>query len=64
MLRKTTRRHKCNNCGSYAEEVVAVKKQKNTTKIILCKECLTELYFEIAKVITPKSPRNILNKFN
>lgn len=64
MLRKLTKQQKCNNCGSVAEVVIAVKKQKYITKIILCKECLTELYFEISKIITPKSPRNILNKFN
>ena len=64
MLSKSIKRLKCNNCGSISEVVISVKKQKNTTKINLCKECLTELYFDISKVITPKSPRNILNKFN
>lgn len=63
MITKSKRKIKCNKCGYDETYTISVKKIKATTKISLCKECLTELYFEVAKIITPKSPRNILNKF-
>lgn len=63
MIRKTRRRIRCNICGDDETYTIEVKKQKQFTKINLCKECLTDLYFEISKIITPKSPRNILNNF-
>ena len=63
MIKKAKRKIKCNICGYDETYTIEVKKLKSTTKINLCKECLTDLYFEVAKIITPKSPRNILNKF-
>ena len=63
MIKKAKRKTKCNICGIDETYVIEVKKQKAFTKINLCKECLTELYFEVSKIITPRSPRNILNNF-
>ena len=63
MITKAKRKIKCNQCGNDEAYTISVKKIKSTTKINLCKECLTDLYFEVAKIITPKSPRNILNNF-
>lgn len=28
----------------------------------LCEDCIRELYGQIGKILTPKSPKNILNK--
>ena len=63
MIGKPSRRHKCNKCGLVAELVVSINKEKRTSKIYLCKDCVVDLYFEISKFITPKSPVNILNNF-
>jgi len=63
MIIKTLRKSKCANCESTAVYCIAIKKNKRTLKIGLCKDCLTGLYFEISKIITPKSPINILNNF-
>ena len=63
MITKTKIKTKCNVCHKESEFNISVKKQKKFTKINLCKECLTDLYFEISKIITPKSPQNILNNF-
>ena len=64
MIQKSIRRNKCNKCLQLSEYVISIKKQKITTKIYLCGECLKEMYFQLAKYIVPRSPRNILNKFN
>lgn len=63
MIEKATRRNKCNVCSHSSDYVILIKKQKITSKIYLCSECLKDMYFETSKYITPKSPRNILNKF-
>ena len=64
MIQKSIRKNKCNVCLQLSEYVVSVKKQKTTARIYLCGECLKEMYFDISKHIVPRSPRNILNKFN
>ena len=64
MIEKVKRKNKCNKCMQISEYLILIKKQKNTSKIYLCGECLKDMYFEISRYITPKSPRNILNKFN
>ena len=63
MINKITRKIKCNDCESSAEYSIVIKKKKRNQKLNLCKDCLVLLYFEISKTITPKSPKNILNKF-
>lgn len=63
MIEKTTRRHKCNKCDMVADCCIVVKKIKRTNRVYLCKDCVTDMYFEISKLITPKSPTNILNNF-
>ena len=64
MIKRQIRKARCNRCGNDETYSIEVVKRKNTTRIILCKDCMVELYFELAKIITPKSPRNFLNKFN
>ena len=64
MIQKSIRRNKCNVCLQSSEYVILVKKQKITSKIYLCGECLKDMYFDLSKFVVPRSPRNILNKFN
>lgn len=64
MIQKATRKCRCNICLQQSDYVISVKKQKITSRIYLCCGCLQEMYFDISKFIAPKSPRNILNKFD
>ena len=64
MIEKPKRKIRCNKCTlENAEYTISINKSKRKTNIYLCKECLSDLYFETSKYIAPKSPRNILNKF-
>lgn len=63
MIQKEERKNKCNFCGARSEYYIVLKKLKNTTRIHSCKECLSQINYEISCSIAPKSPRNILNKF-
>jgi hypothetical protein len=63
-VKELTRKIKCDmpNCRNMA----FIKIEKNGffrgMGIFLCKECMEELYAELGKKITPKSPSNMLNK--
>ena len=63
MIEKPKRKNKCNECGMVADYCISVKKTKRTSRVYLCKDCVTNIYFEISKLITPKSPTNVLNNF-
>ena len=63
MIEKPTRKHRCDKCNMVAEYCIVVEKIKRASKVYLCKDCITDMYFEISKLITPKSPINILNNF-
>ncbi len=49
----------CRNLSSYA---LTNRKFLRSTNIHMCTDCMKELYKSMAKVIVPKSPKNILNK--
>ncbi len=49
----------CKNVSSY---VIRNKRFLASQNMYLCKDCMHELYSQIAKLIVPKSPKNILNK--
>lgn len=49
----------CKNDATYQFSVQGGDKRNSLN---LCEDCVRELYGQIGKLITPKSPRNMLNK--
>jgi len=48
----------CKNISSYA---LTNKHFYISSNLNICKDCLCELYESIGKLLTPKSPKNVLN---
>lgn len=49
----------CKNLSSFA---LVNKRFLSSQNINMCKDCMQELYKNLAKIIVPKSPKNIMNK--
>lgn len=47
-------------CMNYADYTLKLRKFWNLGNTNFCKSCLTKMHSEVGKVITPKSPQNIL----
>ena len=63
-IKELTRKIKCDmpNCKKMATIKIEKEGFFKGMGIFLCKDCMEEIYNELAKRITPKSPSNMLNK--
>ena len=63
-IKDVTRKVKCDmpNCKKMASVKIEKEGFFKAMGIFLCKECMEDLYKQIAQKITPKSPNNMLNK--
>jgi hypothetical protein len=61
-LEKLNKKVKCDlpNCSNYADYSLKLRKFWNIGNTNLCKSCLSKLHEQTAKILTPKSPKNIL----
>jgi len=61
-LEKIKIKTKCDipGCLNYADYTLKLRKFWNVGNTNFCKSCLTKMHGEISKVLTPKSPKNIL----
>lgn len=50
------------NCKQMADIKIEKSGFVRSAGLYLCKDCMNELYVELAKRIVPKSPDNMLNK--
>ena len=59
-----TTRNKCDvgGCPNIAEYAILESEQNKRSQICFCSNCLKNLYRELGKLFTPKSPRNKFNK--
>ena len=57
-------RNKCDigGCPNIAEYIVGGNEQNKKHELCFCSSCLKDLYSCLAKLYTPKSPRNKLNR--
>lgn len=50
------------NCKNVASIKIEKEGFFRNSGLFLCKDCMEELYKQLAKKLTPKSPSNMLNK--
>jgi hypothetical protein len=64
MLEKNKYKVVCDigSCKNIAPQAVNAKGFLRNAKFNICDECLKNLYEEIAKIIVPKSPKNMVLK--
>ena len=57
-------KNKCDigGCANTAEYIVSDGEDNKRHDLHFCAKCLKEIYLELAKLYTPKSPKNKLNK--
>ena len=63
-IEKNIHKIKCdvNGCKNMAEHRIEFKKLVRNSDMHICSSCLNALYSEMAKLIVPKSPQNMLVK--
>ncbi|MCK9574965.1 MAG: hypothetical protein M0R51_03240 [Clostridia bacterium] len=63
-ITKNVYKIKCDvhGCKNNAEYRIEFKKLLRNSDMNICKDCLKSLYIEMAKIIVPKSPQNMLTK--
>lgn len=49
-------------CKNYAAYQFVADGGDKRNSLNLCEDCIKELYGQIGKILTPKSPKNMLNK--
>ena len=64
ILEKTSLNIKCDlpGCKNKADYMLKTRKFFKIGDMYFCINCLNELHQEISKIITPKSPTNIMKK--
>ncbi len=64
ILERTTLNIKCDmpGCKNTANFMLKSRKLFKVGDMYFCSDCLKELHSEISKIITPKSPENIMKK--
>lgn len=62
-LIKCTKNVKCDmaDCRNHADYYVESEKRAYKATMFLCLDCMEKLHSSIGKIITPKSPKNMLN---
>ncbi len=57
-------KNKCDigGCANTAEYIISNGEDSKRHGLYFCPECLKTIYLELAKLYTPKSPKNKLNK--